>query len=83
MPTLFIDSADILVKHDEALFVHLVAHAKRASYRSMKSWKVIGLLKHNRGWFMLQLNSYGGKDALVATMLKTENSVITFFCVEI
>lgn len=29
MPTLFIDSADILAKHEEGLFVHLVAYVKR------------------------------------------------------
>lgn len=29
MPTLFIDSAYILVKHKQGLFVHLVSYAKR------------------------------------------------------
>lgn len=28
---LFIDSADLLAKHEKDLFVHLVAHAKRAA----------------------------------------------------
>jgi len=29
MPTLFVDSADMLAKHEKGLFIHLVAHAKR------------------------------------------------------
>ena len=31
VPTLFIDSADILAKHQEALFVQLIAHVKRVA----------------------------------------------------